>query len=140
MVRDIARPRWGLCCIGLLLGGCLGGGDSVGPNVGNNSPVSPNEGDVVITQTEIPRAQCREGDRPELALQGQVPLSDRLAGFQGNNCNIDLVSQYEGEGAVGMSTLPSRAANTPFIRNLAQHVLQRQTQETAQMRSLLETR
>jgi len=53
MVRDIARPRWGLCCIGLLLGGCLGGGDSVGPNVGNNSPVSPNEGDVVITQTEI---------------------------------------------------------------------------------------
>ena len=44
------------------------------------------------------------------------------------------------EGAVGMSTLPSRAANTPFIRNLAQHVLQRQTQETAQMRSLLETR
>lgn len=104
MVRDIARPRWGLCCMGLLLGGCLGGGDSVGPNVGNNSPVSPNEGDVVITQTEIPRAQCREGDRPELALQGQVPLSDRLAGFQGNNCNIDLVSQYEGEGASWMHT------------------------------------
>jgi uncharacterized protein (DUF305 family) len=44
------------------------------------------------------------------------------------------------EGAVGMSTLPSRAADTPFIRNFAQHVLQRQTQETAQMRSLLETR
>lgn len=44
------------------------------------------------------------------------------------------------EGAVGMSTLPSRAANTLFIRNLAHHVLQRQTQETAQMRVLLETR
>lgn len=44
------------------------------------------------------------------------------------------------EGAVSMSTLSSRAANTPFIRNFAQHVLQRQTQETAQMRSLLETR
>lgn len=44
------------------------------------------------------------------------------------------------EGALGMSTLPSRAANTPFIRNLAQHVLQRQAQETAYMRFLLESR
>jgi len=89
---------------GFVVGGCLGGGDSVGPTTGSGSTVTPNEGDVVITQTEIPRAQCRAGDKPELALQGQVPLSDRLAGFQGNNCNIDLVSQYEGEGASWMHT------------------------------------
>jgi hypothetical protein len=104
MTKDISRSAWGMCCATLVLSGCLGGGDAVTPNAGNRSPVAPNEEDTFATQTSIPRAQCREGDRAESALQGQVPLSERLAGFQGSNCNIDLVSQYEGEGASWMHT------------------------------------
>lgn len=61
---------------------------------------------------------------------GSLELKQREVDF------LKLMIQHH-EGAVGMSTLPSRAATTPFIRNLAQHVLQRQTEELAQMREML---
>src|SRR5690349_12513376 len=44
-------------------------------------------------------AGCRgPNDRPETALQGQVPAALRNAGFKGFNCNLSLVGQYQGEG------------------------------------------
>jgi uncharacterized protein (DUF305 family) len=62
---------------------------------------------------------------------GSMTLKEREASF------LKLMIEHH-QGAVSMSTLPSRAAGTPFIRNLAQHVLQRQTQELAQMMAMLE--
>lgn len=42
------------------------------------------------------RARCRgDNDRPEAALQGQVPIAMRLApgGFKGFSCNLELIGQ-----------------------------------------------
>src|SRR6266852_2651171 len=47
----------------------------------------------------VPRAVCGPGDHPESALQGQVPANLRAAGFQGFNCNLQLVGQSKGDGA-----------------------------------------
>jgi hypothetical protein len=47
----------------------------------------------------VPKAVCGPGDHPETALQGQVPAALRTSGFQGFNCNLDLVGQSKGDGA-----------------------------------------
>ena len=47
----------------------------------------------------VPRAVCGPNDHPETALQGQVPANLRAAGFQGFNCNLQLVGQSKGDGA-----------------------------------------
>lgn len=49
----------------------------------------------------VPKAQCAADDREETALQGQVPLVDRVSGRaeQGYTCNLELVGQHQGEGA-----------------------------------------
>src|ERR1700736_569941 len=47
----------------------------------------------------VPRAVCGPGDHPESALQGQVPAYLRAAGFQGFNCNLQLIGQSRGDGA-----------------------------------------
>jgi hypothetical protein len=47
----------------------------------------------------VPKAVCGFGDHPETALQGQVPAALRAAGFQGFNCNLELVGQSKGDGA-----------------------------------------
>lgn len=49
----------------------------------------------------VPRADCREGDRVETGIQGDVPLEDRKnrRSTKGYNCNIDLVGQFQGDGA-----------------------------------------
>jgi hypothetical protein len=44
-------------------------------------------------------AACASGDRPEPALQGQVPAAVRAAGFTGYSCNLALVGQYSGSGS-----------------------------------------
>ncbi len=45
-------------------------------------------------------ANCGPGSKPEPALQGQVPLSDRESGRSKKVwCNLELVGQYQGEGA-----------------------------------------
>lgn len=41
---------------------------------------------------------CSPGDKPETALQGQVPAALRASGFGGFNCNLSLVGQQAGEG------------------------------------------
>jgi len=52
----------------------------------------------------VPKAKCGPHDRPETALQGQVPAALRAAGFKGFNCNLELVGQARGDGANWQTT------------------------------------
>src|SRR4051794_8926061 len=52
----------------------------------------------------VPKAVCGPGDKPETALQGQVPAAMRAAGFQGFSCNLQLIGQVRGEGANWQTT------------------------------------
>src|SRR5436853_6784564 len=52
----------------------------------------------------VPKAVCGPGDKPETALQGQVPAPMRAAGFQGFSCNLQLLAQVRGEGANWQTT------------------------------------
>jgi len=47
------------------------------------------------------KAVCGPGSMPETGLQGQVSAEDRESGRsqQGYRCNLELVGQYQGEGA-----------------------------------------
>jgi hypothetical protein len=49
----------------------------------------------------VPKATCNSGDRVEPGLQGQTSLADRTSGASETayNCNLELVGQYQGEGA-----------------------------------------
>jgi hypothetical protein len=51
-----------------------------------------------------PRADCGAGSLPDTGLQGQVPLADRESGRNtlGYRCNLELVGQYQGQGASWM--------------------------------------
>ena len=57
-------------------------------------------------------AVCGAGDKPETGLQGQVPLADRESGRseQGYSCNMELVGQYQGEGATWVNPSYSHCA------------------------------
>ncbi len=52
----------------------------------------------------VPKAKCGPNDHPESALQGQVPAAMRAAGFNGFNCNLELVGQAKGDGANWQTT------------------------------------
>ena len=52
----------------------------------------------------VPKAKCGPKDHPESALQGQVTAAMRAAGFNGFNCNLELVGQAKGEGANWQTT------------------------------------
>lgn len=41
---------------------------------------------------QVAKATCGSGDRAETGLQGQIPMTERTAGFQGWNCNLQKVS------------------------------------------------
>lgn len=47
------------------------------------------------------RADCGPGSRPEPGIQGRVPRSHRESGrsLRGYECNLELLGQYQGEGA-----------------------------------------
>ena len=49
----------------------------------------------------MPKATCGPNDRPETGLQGQTSNAERANGAaeKGFNCNLELVSQFQGEGA-----------------------------------------
>jgi hypothetical protein len=49
----------------------------------------------------VPRANCGPGDRTESGLQCQTTPEERSSGdsTRGYNCNLELVGQYQGEGA-----------------------------------------
>jgi hypothetical protein len=66
-----------------VLAACSGGGSSV-------ESEHPNS---------VTKAACGAGDKPETALQGQVPASMRAEGFKGFNCNLQLAGQSKGDGA-----------------------------------------
>ncbi|HTO97730.1 MAG TPA: hypothetical protein VMK66_11850 [Myxococcales bacterium] len=54
-----------------------------------------------VAYASIPIAHCRAGDKTESGLQGLTTPAEIAAGKQnaGFNCNVDLVGQYQGEGA-----------------------------------------
>lgn len=47
----------------------------------------------------VPKPECQPGDVPETGLQGQVPMRERVRGFEGFNCNLTTIGHFEGEGA-----------------------------------------
>jgi hypothetical protein len=53
------------------------------------------------TSTPATVASCGPGSLPEGAIQGQLPIADRTSGrnLQGYRCNLELVGQYQGQGA-----------------------------------------
>lgn len=72
----------------ILVGAVAGCGESLPP------------GDLTA-YVPVAKGQCGVGDRPETDLQGRVPFGDRESGRsqEAYNCNLDLVGQYQGEGA-----------------------------------------
>lgn len=58
-----------------------------------------------VFEDPVPPAKCGKGSLPETALQGQVPLADRKSGrsTKGYRCNLELLGQYQGEGASWVS-------------------------------------
>jgi hypothetical protein len=49
--------------------------------------------------SNVDKATCGPGSNPESGLQGQIPRGLREEGFKGFSCNLELLSQYQGEGA-----------------------------------------
>src|SRR5262245_20872448 len=51
--------------------------------------------------TPVPKADCGPYDYVETGLQGQTSVLERMSGLSmlGFNCNLELVGQYQGEGA-----------------------------------------
>jgi hypothetical protein len=74
-----------MSALALALAACSGGGG------GDNSPA--------VKEGYVQKASCGSNDKPETALQGQVPASMRPTGFKGFNCNLELVGQSAGDGA-----------------------------------------
>lgn len=88
---------WVLPCVAFALMACDGGrADSVS-----------------AARSSMPeKAECGPGSRPETGLQGQVPRADRDSGRnrEGYSCNLELVGQYQGQGASVVSASTDRCA------------------------------
>lgn len=84
-----------------LLTGCSGGAVPGGLNAGGDLAVAARGHESEAWQQPIPKAVCDARSRVETGLQGQVPVLDRISGRsqQGYTCNLELVGQYQGEGA-----------------------------------------
>ena len=61
----------------------------------------PVDGPIPLT---VPKAVCGPNDHPETGLQGQVPAALRASGFNGFNCNLELIGQSRGDGANWQTT------------------------------------
>ena len=64
-------------------------------NTGQNATAAP------VPGTSVPKATCGRLDRTEGGLQGQTTPGERSSGKSegGYNCNLELVGQFQGEGA-----------------------------------------
>jgi len=99
MKPSIGRPKrfapWRLAIvIPAALAACGGGSD------GNAPASAPASAHASAHASEyVAKAHCGPNDKPETALQGQVPASMRPTGFKGFNCNLELVGQSAGDGA-----------------------------------------
>jgi hypothetical protein len=95
-VRPWTAARVGF--LGLLLGVWAAWANSA------EFPDQHGHGPVVFTGA-VPKAHCGPRDRPEGGLQGQTTPAERASGDSQNgyNCNLELVSQFRGEGAVSQN-------------------------------------
>jgi hypothetical protein len=71
----------------------------------------------------VSKATCGANDRPETALQGQVPAALRtVGGFKGFNCNLELASQSRNDGEAGrqpasrIASITTRRSRRPIAR------------------------
>jgi hypothetical protein len=55
---------------------------------GTDGPVQP----TLAPSFAVVKAKCGDGDHPETGLQGQIPITERVAGFKGFNCNLEKTS------------------------------------------------
>src|SRR3954465_13928277 len=64
----------------------------------------------------VPKAQCGPSDRTESGLQGQTTSQERASGDseRGYNCNLELVGQFQGEGAFSQNG-PSYFAHCAYM-------------------------
>jgi hypothetical protein len=53
----------------------------------------------------VPEARCGPGSRPEVEIQGRVPLAQRTSrrSQQGYECNLELMGRFQGEGSSWVS-------------------------------------
>jgi len=94
-VKQATTLAIALSCIAL---SSIGGADNVLQKKQNNIA------DQELFFAPVPKAVCGPGDKPEMALQGQVTAAQRQAGFQGNSCNLQLLAQVRGEGSNWQTT------------------------------------
>lgn len=71
-------------------------GGLVGCGSDNHAPVASQPPAATFNAT---KANCGANDRPETALQGQVPAALRANGFIGFSCNLVLLGQMKNDGA-----------------------------------------
>src|SRR5712671_118765 len=75
----------------------------------------------LVANASIPIAHCRPTDRPESGLSGTITQQevDRGDDVKGQNCNVDMVGQYQGEGASWQLTAWKNCAYFDQRRNAA---------------------
>jgi hypothetical protein len=110
-VRRIAVP-WVIAASAIFVLAACGGGSSsmssAAPSQTASSPTMMRTTMQAAAESEaedgsgfrtVAQAHCGENDHPETGLQGQVPAALRASGFQGFNCNLELVGQSRNDGA-----------------------------------------
>ena len=79
---------------------------------GCNSQGGRGETDLSPPPVVASPKQCSDGSSPEPGLQGQVSRADRDSGrsLQGYSCNLELIGQYQGEGATWVNPITDKCA------------------------------
>jgi len=85
----------------VILSRLLGGTPLATPQRSNGSRQGAGARTSELWSKPVPRAECGKGDRVETGLQGQTTLAERMSGAssKAHNCNLELVGQFQGEGA-----------------------------------------
>jgi hypothetical protein len=94
-----------LTTAGLLMAGFLAASRALdtGAATAGQSPDGPRVSSATNEpwSKPVPRAQCGSRDRVETGLQGQTTIAERMTGAaeRAYNCNLELIGQFQGEGA-----------------------------------------